>query len=79
MAVTNGPVCGVTKTLPDDPSELTRMALSPAYAGATITCEDAPHACLEEEVVHSGLLLDRAGGVAAVHYWGPGWRPIALS
>lgn len=77
--MTDDPVCGEKKTLPDDLAELEKAGLDPRYAGVTITCEDAPHACVEEDVVHSGILLDDAGVVAAVFYWGPGWRPMALS
>ncbi|MER7922110.1 hypothetical protein ABTY96_03065 [Streptomyces sp. NPDC096057] len=76
--MTNDPVCGATKTFPEDPVELEKRCLSPDLAGVTITCEDAPHACVEEDVVHMGILLDGNGALSGVFYWGPGWRPTSL-
>ncbi|WP_406161094.1 hypothetical protein OG806_09730 [Streptomyces sp. NBC_00882] len=74
-ATTQLATCGATKTFPDD--EATRQ-LDPKWVGITVTCDDAPHACAPEKVVHSGPVNvnDRFHGV---HYWGPGWRPAELS
>lgn len=77
--MTDDPVCGEKTTLPEDVDELAKMGLRPHLAGVTIVCEDAPHGCLEEDVVHCGILLDDAGHVSGVLYWGPGWRPTDLT